>query len=446
MKLKSKINKIPETVNPTLQWDAPTAGGKIREYWHILGPGLTTGAADDDPSGIATYSQAGSAYGYQFTWTALFTFPFMVVVQEMCARIGIVTGRGLAGVIARHYSKKILLVLALLLFAANTFNIAANLGVMAKAVQLLVPEASFALMVVLFAFISLYLEIFISYRVYARFLKWAALVLLSYVAAAFLADIDWSAAISSLLVPSLRFDKEGFLILTAILGTTISPYLFFWQTSQEVEEQILSGKTSIKQRQEITTPAEIQHMRADVTFGMLLSNVVMFFIIVLCAGTLYANGITQITDASDAALALKPLAGEFAFFLFGLGIIGTGMLAIPILAGSSSYALSESFGWREGLYRKFKQAHAFYGVIIVSLVLGLALNFFHFDVIKMLIYSAVLNGLIAPLVLVMIVLISSNGKIMKEWKNHPAAATAGWLVTILMGLVAAATIGFLIWK
>src|SRR3989344_1528170 len=350
MKLKSKINKIPETVNPTLQWDAPTAGGKIREYWHILGPGLTTGAADDDPSGIATYSQAGSAYGYQFTWTALFTFPFMVVVQEMCARIGIVTGRGLAGVIARHYSKKILLVLALLLFAANTFNIAANLGVMAKAVQLLVPEASFALMVVLFAFISLYLEIFISYRVYARFLKWAALVLLSYVAAAFLADIDWSAAISSLLVPSLRFDKEGFLILTAILGTTISPYLFFWQTSQEVEEQILEGKISIQQRQEITTPAQIQHMRADVTFGMLLSNIVMFFIIVLGAGTLHAQGITQIRDASDAALALKPLAGEFAFVLFSLGIIGTGMLAIPILAGSSSYALAESFGWREGLY------------------------------------------------------------------------------------------------
>jgi len=407
-----------------------------------LGPGLTTGAADDDPSGIATYSQAGAAHGYQFAWTALFTFPFMVMVQEMCARIGIVTGRGLAGVIGRYYSKKILLILALLLFAANTFNIAANLGVMAKAVQLLAPQAGFALLVVLFAFISLYLEIFISYRVYARFLKWAALVLLSYVAAAFLADIDWTAAVKSLVVPSLRFDKEGFLILTAILGTTISPYLFFWQTSQEVEEQILEGKISIQQRQEITTPAQIQHMRADVTFGMLLSNIVMFFIIVLGAGTLHAQGITQIRDASDAALALKPLAGEFAFVLFSLGIIGTGMLAIPILAGSSSYALAESFGWREGLYRKFRQAHAFYGVVIASMLLGLAMNFFNFDVIRMLIYSAVLNGLIAPLVLVMIVLISSNGKIMKEWKNHPVATFFGWLLTVVMGLVGAATIWF----
>ena len=233
-----------------------------------------------------------------------------------------------------------------------------------------------------------------------------------------------------------------FLILTAILGTTISPYLFFWQTSQEVEEQILEGKISIQQRQEITTPAQIQHMRADVTFGMLLSNIVMFFIIVLGAGTLHAQGITQIRDASDAALALKPLAGEFAFVLFSLGIIGTGMLAIPILAGSSSYALAESFGWREGLYRKFRQAHAFYGVVIASMLLGLAMNFFNFDVIRMLIYSAVLNGLIAPLVLVMIVLISSNGKIMKEWKNHPVATFFGWLLTVVMGLVGAATIWF----
>ncbi len=416
---------------------------KAEEYWHMMGPGLTTGAADDDPSGIATYSQAGAAFGFQFVWTALFTFPFMAIVQEMCARIGIVTGRGLAGAISRHYPKWILYTCATMLFVANTFNLGADLGMMARAVQLLIP-INFTVLVIGFAALSLYLQIFTTYRAYAKVLKWLAMILLSYVVSAFIVRIDWLEAIKHLVIPSIYFDKQSLVLLTAVLGTTISPYLFFWQTSQEVEEQILEGKTTIKKREAVTTPADIHKMRVDVWWGMLLSNAVMFFIIVVCAATLFAHGMTDIKDAAQAAVALKPLAGQFAYLLFTLGIIGTGMLAVPILAGSSSYAISESFGWREGLYRKFKQAHAFYGMIILSMLVGLTMNFLHLDVIKMLIYSAVFNGLISPFILAVVVLMSSDRKVMGEWANAGLSKFFGWLITIIMALAAIATIWFLI--
>lgn len=409
----------------------------------MLGPGLTTGAADDDPSGIATYTQTGAAFGYQFLWLALLTFPFMSIIQEMCARIGIVTGRGLAGAIRRNYSTTILFTWAGLLFAANAFNLGADLGMMARALQLLV-HINFVVALLAFAAISLYLQIFTTYASYAKILKWTAFVLLSYVVSGFIVHIDWAQAAHALVLPKLHFNKQTFIILAAVLGTTISPYLFFWQTSQEVEEQIQEGKKTIKQREAQTTAADIKAMRVDVWSGMLLSNVVMFFIIAVCAVTLFSHGIHDITDATQAASALKPLAGNFAFLLFSLGIIGTGLLGIPVLAGSSSYAISESFGWREGLYRKYKQAHAFYGVIIISMLVGLCMNFLHVGVIKMLIYSAVLNGLVAPFILAIIVHLSSNKKIMKQWTNHPAVTWAGWAITVFMGFVAVATVWFLL--
>lgn len=415
---------------------------KGRDYWHTLGPGLTTGASDDDPSGIATYSQTGAQYGFQLLWLSLFTMPLMAVVQEMCARIGLVTGRGLAGTIRLHFPRKIMLLAATLLLAANTFNIGADLGAMAKAAQLIRPEWDFGLLVLGFALLSLLLQIFTPYARYARYLKWLALVLLAYVASAILARLDWSDVLSHLVMPSLTFSKDQLLLICAILGTTISPYLFFWQTSQEVEEQIMQGKTTVKERQQHAdlTPKRIRAMRIDVWSGMILSNLVMFFIIAACGAILFTHGVTNITSAAQAAEALRPFAGDGTYFLFAIGIIGTGLLAIPVLAGSSSYALAESFKWREGLYRNLKQAHAFYGVIILSMLVGLGINFIGLDPIKVLIYSAVGNGIVAPIVLFLIVLISSNKKIMGQWVNKPFTTVLGWLIVLLMTLAGGAAI------
>jgi NRAMP (natural resistance-associated macrophage protein)-like metal ion transporter len=404
---------------------------KTKDYWMMLGPGLTTGASDDDPSGIATYSQAGSQFGFQFLWMSIFTFPLMAVVQEMCARIGIVTGRGLAGNIRLHFPRKILYWCAILLFAANSFNIGADLGAMAKGVQLLAPGLNFAVLVIGFTILSLFLQIFTPYARYAKYLKWLALVLLSYIVSAFLAKLDWSSVLHQGLMPSFSFSKSQLLIIAAILGTTISPYLFFWQTSQEVEEKIVQGKTSIALRRG-TTLKEVSNMRVDVWSGMLLSNIVMFFIIAACGALLFRNGITNITSAAQAAEALRPFAGNATYFLFAIGIIGTGLLAIPVLAGSSSYALAESFKWRGGLNSSLKQAHAFYGVIIISMFVGMGLNFVGLDPIKALIYSAVGNAIVAPLVLLLIVLLSSNKKIMGEWVNKKSTTFLGAFVTIVM--------------
>lgn len=414
--------------------------GQAREYWKTLGPGLTTGAADDDPSGITTYSQAGAQYGFHFLWLAAYSFPLMAVVQEMCARIGLVTGRGLAANIRLNYPKWVLYIATSLLFFANTLNIGADLGAMAKATQLLFPHLSFTTLILSFTIISLALQIFTTYEKYAKYLKWLALVLLSYVFSALTVNIDWNEILQKAVIPTLVISKDQILLITAVLGTTISPYLFFWQTSQEVEEQILGGKTTLKLRLEETTPKEVRSMRTDVWSGMFLSNLVMFFIIAAAAATLYPQGITNIKTAADAAEALRPIAGDRAYLLFALGIIGTGMLAVPILAGSASYALSESFGWKFGLYRKLREANAFYGVIIISTGIGLAINLMGFDTIKALIYSAVFNGLIAPVILVLIVLLSSNSKIMGRWVNGKITKTIGWLVVILMSLAGAATI------
>jgi len=405
----------------------------------MLGPGLTTGASDDDPSGIATYSQTGAQYGFQLLWLSAFTFPLMAVVQEMCARIGLVTGRGLAGTIRTHFSRRILYTCTALLFAANAFNIGAYLGAMAKGIQLIRPAWSFSWLVIGLTALCIGLQVFTPYARYAKYLKWLALVLFAYVASAIMAHLHWGDVLKHAVVPSIKFTKDQILLICAILGTTISPYLFFWQTSQEIEEQILQGKTSIPLRQGASA-ADVRSMRIDVWSGMFLSNLVMFFIIAACGALLFTHGITKIHTAAQAAEALRPFAGRATYWLFAIGIIGTGLLAIPVLAGSSSYAFAESLTLREGLYRKLRQAQPFYGIMIISMLIGLALNFVGLDPIKALIYAAVANGIVAPVVLTLIVLISSNPKIMGEWTNRRLTTWIGWFVTGLMAVSGVAAI------
>lgn len=413
---------------------------KAKDFWHGLGPGLTTGAADDDPSGVATYSQQGAKYGFQLLWLAPLTFPLMAVVQEMCARIGMATGRGLAWNIKKHFPKPVLFTVALMLLLANSFNIGADLGGMAKASQLLVPWLPFWFLVFGFVAISLILQIFISYQKYAQYLKYLALLLLVYVITAFtIKGFPWHEVLRGATLPSLNFSKDQFILITGILGTTISPYLFFWETSQEVEEKISQGKTTVASRQEVS-PKEIRKMRVDVWTGMLFSNLVMFFIVAVCAATLFRNGITNINSAADAAAALKPLAGNFSSLLFAVGIIATGLLGIPILAGSASYAVSESFGWKEGLNLRLRKALYFYGVIALSMGIGLLINFIGLDPIKALIYSAVFNGLVAPVILVLICIISSNKGIMNSHHNSGPTKVVGWMATGLMVVTAIVTI------
>jgi NRAMP (natural resistance-associated macrophage protein)-like metal ion transporter len=411
-----------------------------RSYLHKLGPGIITGAADDDPSGIATYSQTGAKYGFQLLWMSLFSFPFMALTQEMCARIGMVTGQGLAANIKKHYPRWVLYTCASLLFIANTFNLGADLGAMATAVQLLAPTAPFGLLVIFIAVVSLLLQIFTSYEQYAKYLKYLTVVLFAYMFTALIADVDWSTVLKDTLIPTISFNKEQFLLICAILGTTISPYLFFWQTSQEVEEEILLGRDTVEKRQIETSDEEIHDMRVDVWSGMFVSNIAMFFIITTCAATLFKKGVTNINTASDAAIALQPLAGDYAYLLFTIGIIGVGLLAIPILAGSAAYAISESFDWKFGLYRKLKEAYAFYGVIILSTFVGLLMNFIGIDPIKALIYSAVANGLVAPIMIYFIVRISSNNDIMGKFVNSKYVTIMGWLTIFLMSLAGVAVI------
>jgi NRAMP (natural resistance-associated macrophage protein)-like metal ion transporter len=444
---KDLIEKIAEA--PAIALDATiTETGKLtksksvkktKEYWNVLGPGLTSGAADDDPSGIATYSQTGAQYGFQLLWLSVFCYPLAGAVQEMCARIGIVTGRGLASNIRVHFSKKMLYVCTLLLFAANAFNIGADLGAMAKGVQLLNSGLNFSMLVIGFAILMLLMQIFMPYAKYAHYLKWLAMVLLAYIASALLAHLDWSTVLKHTFTPSIVWSKDQILLICAILGTTISPYLFFWQTSQEVENEILEGKTTVASRKG-ANPHQIKAMRMDVWSGMLLSEVVMFFIIAACGAILFPKGITHIQTASQAAEALRPFAGNATYFLFAIGIIGTGLLAIPVLTGSSSYALSESFEWKEGLGRKLRQAHAFYGTLIISMMVGLAINFIGIDPIKALIYSAVVNGIVAPVILTFIVITSSNPKIMGEWVNKKSTTIFGWVITGIMAVAGLAAI------
>ncbi len=413
-----------------------------KEYWNTIGPGLITGAADDDPSGIATYSQTGAQFGPKFLWLSLFSWPLASTVQEMCARIGLVTGHGLAANIRKHYPRWALYLITGLLFFANTLNIGADLGAMAEAVRLISPNMSIPFLVIAFGVISILLQVYTTYARYAQYLKYLSFTLLAYIFGAMVIDLDWNQVLFHTIIPTFDFTREQIFIICAVLGTTISPYLFFWQTSQEVEEQNLAGNENERKWKQDINPLTIKHMKKDVWTGMFFSESIMFFIIATCAGTLYVNGITNINTASDAANALRPFAGDFAFYLFAIGIVGIGMLAIPVLAGATSYAISESFGLKHGLYRELKEARAFYGVIIVSVILGIIINFIGIDPMKALIYSAVANGLVAPVAIFFIVRLSSNKSVMGEYVNKKRITFIGWLTLSLMGIAGILTLVF----
>jgi NRAMP (natural resistance-associated macrophage protein)-like metal ion transporter len=405
-------------------------------YFQTLGPGLVTGASDDDPSGIATYSVAGAAYGYGFLWTAFFTFPLMAAVQLVCARIGLVTGRGLAGAVRQHYPRWLLLGACFILLVANVFNIAADLGGMAEAAAMLTGLPAVPLLV-LFGIGTTLVTVYTSYATFARCLKWLTAVLFAYIIAAFLAHPDWRAVLRATFIPSLQWNGASVATLVGILGTTISPYLFFWQASQEVEEEKSRGKLTVAQRRG-AAPHELADARLDVNTGMFFSNVVMYFIILATASTLYKAGHRDIQTARQAAEALRPLAGDAAYLLFSLGLIGTGLLAIPVLAGSASFAIAELFNWRAGLDLKPRAALRFYLVLSGAIVCGTILALLQSNPIRVLFLSAVLNGLLAPPLMVLVMMVGGNRKIMGEHVNGFWLTLLGWSATVVMIVAAIA--------
>lgn len=402
-----------------------------------LGPGFITGAADDDPAGIATYTQAGVTLGYNGLWSALFSIPFMIVVQEMCGRIGIVTGRGLAANMGKKFSKISVFGLVGLLFAANTLNLGADIGMMAASVQLILP-LPFSLLVVALTLVCVCLQIFASYETYAKYLKWLTISLMAYIGVAFaVSDIDWGQALKGTFLPSGILEKDFLMMLVAVLGTSISPYLFFWQTSQEVEEQnkktcraILHPHLKTVSRKSVL--GRLQFMRNDVGLGMVFSNVVAWFIVLLAASTLRGQGFVTITSAAQVASALEPLAGKFTSLVFVLATLGTGLLTVPILSASAAYAICEVLDIPEGLSKKWYQAQAFYGLIIVSTLLGLLGNFVGINPVRALIYSAIVNAVVAPFILVAVVLVASDKKLMGTHVSNLKMKLAGWITVGLM--------------
>jgi NRAMP (natural resistance-associated macrophage protein)-like metal ion transporter len=402
---------------------------EFRRFFSNLGPGLITGAADDDPSGISTYSVVGAAFGYLPLWTALFSFPLMTAVQFMCARLGLVTGLGLAGAIRRRYAPWVLWGACTLLVVANVINIAADLGGMAEATTM-VTLAPTALMVPVYGVTIVSLLMWSSYRSIARVFKWLTLVLLAYVLTAFIAEVDWRLALQATVVPHIQWSRGFFSVLVAILGTTISPYLFFWQAAQEVEEERAMGRDLTHRRG--ATPEELNACRTDVMTGMFASNVIMYFIIVTTAATLHAHGKTSVGTAREAAEALRPLAGAGAYWLFTLGLIGTGILAVPVLAGSCAYAISEAAAWRGSLDRPPRQAKKFYLVLAAAMALGIALDYAGFDAIKMLFTTAVINGVLAPPLILIVLLLTRDRTVMGDAVNSPILSFLGWLTFVVM--------------
>jgi len=406
-------------------------------FFKRLGPGLVTGAADDDPSGIATYSQVGAQFGFGLAWTMLFSFPLMVVIQAVSARIGRVTGCGIAQNLRRHYSLWLLRVVVSLLVIANVVNLGADLGAMGAALGLLIggPEHFYT---VLFGVVCILLEIFISYARYAAVLKWATLSLFAYVGVVFAAHVPWGTALHNTFVPHFVFDSAHAMALVAVLGTTISPYLFFWQAAQEVEELRRRNAKALYVAPR-DADVEFARIRVDTIVGMGMSNLIALFIIFATAATLHASGVTNIQTSSQAAEALRPIAGEFTFALFAAGIIATGMLAVPVLAGSAAYGVSEAFGWREGLDRLLKEARAFYATIALATLGGVALNFTSLDPVKALYWAAVVNGVLAAPLMAVMMLIAMNRRIMGKLTLPRPMLIAGWFSTAVMAL---ATLGF----
>jgi NRAMP (natural resistance-associated macrophage protein)-like metal ion transporter len=404
------------------------SSSRLFRFWKILGPGLVTGASDDDPSGIATYSQAGAAYGLSTLWTALITFPLMASIQEMCARIGLVTSQGLAGTLKTYYSKPVLYLMLLFSFPAIVMNIGADIAGMGAVGNLLFPSIHATYFSIVFTVMLLVLIIYLPYQKIAAILKYLCIVLLVYLVIPFLYQQDWVAVLKATFIPTLKFDKKFISVLVAILGTTISPYLFFWQATMEVEENV--------KKHLVVNKRIIHEMKQDVDFGMLFSNVTMFFIILSTGSVLFNGGIHQIDTVEQAAQALKPLAGNSAYILFAIGIIGTGFLAIPVLSGSLSYIIIETFGLKGGLDKKFHQAKAFYTIIAISLILGLSMNYIGISPIKALIYTAILYGMTAPVLIAIIIHISNNKKIMGKFTNGKTSNILGFTALILMSVAA----------
>lgn len=407
---------------------------KIRKFWRTLGPGLVTGASDDDPSGIATYSQAGARFGTSLLWTALVTYPLMVSIQEMCARIGLVTSHGLTGIIKRYYSKRILYLILLVSFPSITLNIGADIAGMGAVGNMLVPQIPTFVFSIAFTALLMYGIIVWSYRKISTVLKWLCVVLFSYILIPFLTRTDWSAALYATIFPKFEPSAEYFTALVGILGTTISPYLFFWQTSMEVEEK--------QHRHLVLDKRMISLMQKDVEGGMFVTNIVFYFIILTTGTVLFAGGIRDVQTVEQAAQALQPLAGKMAYALFAAGVLGTGFLAIPVLAGALSYMMAEIFDWQEGLDKKFHEAKGFYATIIVSLVLGLLINFIGISPIKALIYTAVLYGITAPVLIALILHICNNKKILGDYTNGFWSNLLGGLTFLLMTISAALLIYF----
>ena len=402
----------------------------------FLGPGLLAGASDDDPSGIATYSQAGAQFGYGLTWVMLFSWPLMCAIQEISARIGRVTGRGLAGNLKRHYPRAVLYTLVGLLLVANTINLGADLGAMAAALQLVIGGPQLAY-VAGFAVLTVVLETFVRYARYVSVLKWLTLSLLAYVGVALVVHVPWLTVTRSLVIPRFALDATSLTVVVAILGTTISPYLFFWQAEEEVEETKERAGAAPLIRAPNQAASEFGRIRWDTYLGMGASNLVALFIIVTTAATLNAHGVTDIATSAQAAEALRPIAGRFVFAVFALGIVGTGLLAVPVLASSAAYAVGEAVGFHVGLARKLHRAKSFYGTIAAATLVGALLNFTPLDPIKALFWTAVINGVVAVPIMVMLLLIASRRDVMSDFTLPPVLKTVGWVATAVMAAAAA---------
>ena len=413
----------------------PKAKNPLKSLLQTLGPGLITGASDDDPSGIGTYSQVVAQFGYAMLWTMLFSYPLMSAIQEISARISRVTGRGIAGNMRRYYPRWLTYMIAGLLIIANVINLGADISAMGAAMKLLIGGSA-ALYSALFAFASLLLQVFIPYSKYVNFLKWLTLVLFAYVATVFVVQVPWGEALYSTFVPAIELKPEYFAGLIAVLGTTISPYLFFWQASEEVEEIESSSTENALKESPLQAPEQLQRIKADTYIGMGFSNLIAFFIILTTAVTLHAHGVTDIQSSAQAAEALRPIAGNFAYALFTAGIVGTGLLAVPVLAGSVAYAVSGAFDWNASLERKALQAKRFYGILAVTTLMGLSLDFTPIDPIKALFWAAVVNGVLAGPVMVVIMLMATNSAVMGQFIISRRLKLIGWLATAVM-LIAA---------
>jgi len=412
------------------------------KFLQVLGPGLITGASDDDPSGIATYSQAGAQFGYGLGWVLFFSWPLMCAIQEISARIGRVTGRGVSGVIRQHYPAPVLYVLVLLLVIANVINLGADLGAMGAALQLVVGGPVWAY-ILAFGVVSMLLEVFARYSQYVVWLKWLTLSLFVYVGVAFVVHMPWAQVGYHLVVPNISLKPDYLTTVVAILGTTISPYLFFWQAEEEADDTHERTDAKPLERDHDSAKKEFKRIRIDTYMGMFLSNMVAVFIVITTAATLNAHGVTNVQTSAQAALALKPVAGPFVFVIFALGIVGTGLLAVPVLAGSAAYAVGEAAGWHVGLARKLRRAPTFYGLIVGAFVVGILLNFIHIDPIKALFWSAVINGVVAVPVMAMMMVLASRKTVMGPFTLGPGLKIVGWAATLVM--LAAAVGMFATW-